>query len=394
LAVRSPLIRRRLLATAAVALAGLATLPAPPAAAHGGDGLSQPIFEAMTPAVAGVTVQVAYSANYQLIATNTSPQPLTFLADSGEPFLEIGPDGVRGNFASPTFYSSNNPGGRDSFPPQAKPGPDVPPIWRKLSRQTSWGWYDHRLHPTESTVPPEIVSARKVAILGRWRVPVRYGDQPGELQGRFEYRPPLGSYAMVQKSPKDPAPGVTIQVVSASIVPAVFIKNESATPIVVLGGQGEPFARIGAQGGVTEVNLKSQTWVEIQQALGKDPSDEADAAAEPKWQQVAPTPAWNWLEFRAAAPKSDPPQPVIDAGRTVTVKSWSIPYLIGDRRSSIEGITEWVPIAELQKRATGTAGGGSDGGSGLPSYAVPALGIAFLFGGGWLVASLRNRKAR
>ncbi|HKY77751.1 MAG TPA: hypothetical protein VJS45_16570, partial [Acidimicrobiia bacterium] len=139
------------------------------------------------------------------------------------------------------------------------------------------------------------------------------------------------------------------------------------------------------------VNLKSQTWVEIQQALGKDPSDEADAAAEPKWQQVAPTPAWNWLEFRAAAPKSDPPEAVIERGRTVTVKTWSIPYLIGDRRGSIEGITEWVPIAELAKRAGGTAG--SDDGSDLPLYAGLALGIAFLLGGGWLVASLRKRRA-
>ena len=345
----------------------------------------------MSPAVGGVAVNVAYSANYQLIVSNTTAQAVTFLADSGEPFLEIGPDGVRGNFASPTFFSSNNPGGRDSFPPGAKPGADVTPIWKKLSRQKSWGWYDHRLHPTESYVPPEIVNARKVVVLGRWRIPLRYGDQTGELQGRFEFRPVHGSYAMVQKSPKEPAPGVTIQVVSGSIVPAVFVKNDSPTPVVVLGGQGEPFARIGAKGGATEVNLKSQTWAEIQQALGKDPSDEADAAAEPKWQQVAPTPAWNWLEFRAAAPKSDPPQAVIDSGKTVTVKTWSIPYLIGDQRGSIEGITEWVPIAELRERAGGTAG--SDDGSDLPLYGGLALGIAFLLGAGWLVASLRKRRA-
>ena len=185
---------------------------------------------------------------------------------------------------------------------------------------------------------------------------------------------------------------MTIQVVSASVVPAVFVKNDSPTPVVVLGGQGEPFARIGAKGGATEVNLKSQTWVEIQQAIGKDPSDEADATAEPKWQQVAPTPAWNWLEFRAAAPKSDPPQAVIDSGKTVTVKTWSIPYLIGDQRGSIEGITEWVPIAELRERAGGTAA--SDDGSDLPIYGGLALGIAFLLGAGWLVASWRNRTAK
>ena len=386
------MIVRRALAAVAVASVGLATLPAPPAGAHAGDGLSQPIFEAMSPTVGGVTAQVAYSANYQLIVSNTTGQPVTFLADSGEPFLEIGPEGVRGNFASPTFYSSNNPGGRDSFPPEAKPGADVAPIWKRLSRQKSWGWYDHRLHPTESFVPPEVVRAKKVAVLGQWRVPLRYGDQAGELQGRFEFRPVLGSYAMVQKSPKEPAPGVTIQVASASVVPAVVVKNESATPIVVVGSQGEPFARIGAKGGATEVNLKSQTWVEIQQALGKDPSDEADAAAEPKWQQVAPTSAWNWLEFRAAAPKSDPPPAVIERGRTVTVKTWSIPYLIGDRRGAIEGITEWVPIAELRDRATG--GAEQDEGFDLVLYGGGALVAAILAAAIWLVTSkVRSRRA-
>ena len=43
----------RALAAAAVAFVGLVTLPAPPAGAHAGDGLSQPIFEAMSPAVPG-----------------------------------------------------------------------------------------------------------------------------------------------------------------------------------------------------------------------------------------------------------------------------------------------------------------------------------------------------
>jgi hypothetical protein len=362
-----------------------------PLSAHAGDGLAEPIFEAMSPTVAGVTVEVAYSANYQLIVSNTTSQPLTFLADSGEPFLEIGPDGVRGNFASPTFYDSNVPSGRQTFPPQAKPGPDVPPIWRKLSRQPNWGWYDHRLHPTESYIPAELQRAKKVVVLGRWRVPLRLGEQAGELQGRFEYRPATGSYAMVQKSPQNPAPDLTIQVVSASTVPAIFVKNESPEPVVVLGKHTEPFARIGPD--ISEVNVHSPTWAEIQQAQGKDPSDEADPSAEPKWHEVAPTPAWNWLEFRAAAPKDDPPAEVIERGRATTVKTWSIPYLIGDRRGAIEGITEFVPLAVLEQRALGTTGG-SEGGSDLPLYAGAGLAAAVLAAGIWLVTSkVRNRRA-
>ena len=386
MAVLPPLIRRFGAAALALALIGL---PARPASAHAGDGLSQPVFEQMSPTAPGVKVQVAYSANYELIVSSTQ-ETITFLADSGEPFLQIGPAGVLANFASPTFYDSNAPEGLGQFPEQAKPGPDVAPIWRKIAAQPSWGWYDHRLHPAASFVPAEIRKANKVAILGRWRVPFRVGDQPGELQGRFEFRPPTGSYAMVQKSSPTPAAGVKIQVVSASTVPAIFVENLSPDPVVILGKDNEPFARIGPK--ITEVNVRSPTWVEVQQALGKDPSDEADSTAEPKWQQISDTPRWSWLELRAAAPKTDPPKQIVERDHATTVKNWSIPYLIGDRKGSVDGITQFVPIAQLRKQAAGRPGSG--GGSHLLLYAGIAGAIAVLVAIGWLVTSiLRSRKA-
>jgi hypothetical protein len=380
---------RRLAAVALVGALAVAFTGAG-ALAHTGDESSQPIFEQMTPVVAGIDVQVAYSANYELLVANRTPQTITFLADTGEPFLRIGPAGVEGNFASPTLYDSNVPEGLSSYPDRAKPGPDVPPLWRKLAAQPTWGWYDHRLHPAGAgVVPLEIRRANKVAVLGRWTVPLRYGDQPGQLQGRFEFRPPTGSYAMVQKSPQAPAAGVKIQVVSASRVPAIFVENLSPDPVVVLGKDGEPFARIGPK--VTEVNLKSPTWAGVQQALGHDPSDEADAAAAPTWSQVADTPRWSWLELRAAAPKTDPPQAIVERAGATTVRTWSIPILIGDRKSAVEGITQFVPIAELRKRAAGAGASSSGGASKLPLYGGAALAVAVLGGGGWLVTSNRRR---
>ena len=366
-------------------LAALAVLAARPAAAHQGDGLTQPILETMSPAVPGITVEVAFSANYQFVVSNTTTQTVTFLADSGEPFLRIGPAGVEANFASPTFYDSNVPSGRDTYPPEAKPGAGVPPVWKKLATKPNWGWYDHRLHPTEQYVPPEIQKATRPVELGRWKVPLKVDDQPGELQGRFEYRPPTGSYGMVQKSSQTPADGLTIQVVSGRVVPAIFVKNESAEPVVVLGKDGEPFARIGPA--ISEVNLRSPSWAEIEQANGKDPSDEADPKAEPRWQKVADRPSWQWLEFRAAAPKNDPPAPVIAQGKAVTVKTWSIPYLVGDRRQTIEGIIEFVPIAAQRARATGETDGGEGGGSDVARYAGAGLAAAVLGVGIWLVTS-------
>src|SRR5437762_11826630 len=102
----------------------LAVVPAGRASAHAGD-LATPIFERMSPTAAGIDVKIAFSANYELLVSNTSQEVITFLADSGEPFLRIGPKGVAGNFASPTFHDSNAPEGLSSYPPEAKPGPDV-----------------------------------------------------------------------------------------------------------------------------------------------------------------------------------------------------------------------------------------------------------------------------
>jgi hypothetical protein len=398
-------MRRAFVATLLVALA---LLPVGPVSAHSGD-LANPIFERMAPTAPGVDVQVAYSAEYELLVGNTGPQAITFLADSGEPFLRIGPKGVEANFASPTFYDSNVPEGLSDYPPQAKPGPDVPPVWRTLSVQPNWGWYDHRLHPAGQVVPPEVIKADKVAVLGRWTVPFRLepagpatagqSAQSGQLEGRFEYDPPRGAYTAVQKSSQTPADGLKIQVVSGRTVPAVFVENLTPDPVVILGQDGEPFARIGPK--VSEVNGKSPTWAAIQQASGKNPSGTADVAAAPDWQQVSDTPRWSWLEFRAAAPKADPPAAVVDRGKTVTVKEWSIPYLIGNRRQTLDGVTRWVPIAELRRQAAnptaglpGAPGGGGHSRTGL--LIALAATVAVLGAAAWLVTSIvrnRNRSA-
>jgi len=381
---------------AALAALGLLAVPVRPAAAHSGD-LANPIFERMSPTAPGIDVKVAYSANYELLVGNSGPQDITFFADSGEPFLRIGPKGVAGNLASPTFYDSNVPEGLGSYPPQAKPGADVPPVWRTLSVQPSWGWYDHRLHPAGQVVPPEVLAAGKVAVLGRWSVPFKLGDAgpSGALEGRFEYDPPRGAYTAVQTSSTTPEKGLKIQVVSAPGLPAIFVENLSPDPLVILGQAGEPLARIGPK--VSEVNTKSPTWAAIQQALGKSPSDTADAAAPPAWQPVADSPRWSWLDLRAAAPKADPPPAVVDRGRTVTVKQWSIPYRLGDRRRTVEGETRWVPIAELRRQAanpTTNLGGPPGGHSHTGRYLALALAAAVLGAGGWLVTSIVRKRNR
>jgi len=362
--------RLRLALALALALAALGPL-APPAGAHGGDNLARPIFERTSPPMPGIDIQIVFSANYQVLLKNPTPTEVTIMADSGEPYLRIGPDGVMANFKSPSWYNSNVPEGLQKFPQEAQAGVDVTPNWKRVSKEPSWGWYDHRLHPAERYVSKKIQEANKKTTLGHWRIPARYGDAKGELAGRFEFEPVFGSYRAMLKSPEALADGVKVQVIPARSVPAMYLENLSSTPVTVLGKEGEPFVRIGPK---AEVNLNSPSWVEMAQARGETPEQQADAQAPPNWKEVQSTPRWSWLEFRAINPSKDPPKAIIQRNSPTTVKTWTVPLLIGDKRAEVVGITQFVPVSTLRTEASGQGATSKSGSSKLlPIFTAVAL---------------------
>ncbi|MGH9040529.1 MAG: hypothetical protein ACRDZ3_09885 [Acidimicrobiia bacterium] len=376
-----------LIALVAVPLAG-----PPPAEAHTGDFLASPIFEGNDPEIPGLEVDIVYTANYQFLLTNPSATELVIIADTGEPFIRIGPEGAFGNFNSPAWYSSNVPDGLlpSQIPKRAKPGASVEPDWAKVSKDPTWGWYDHRLHPVERYVQKEVQQSRVPVKLGSWEVPVKYGDKAGEIRGRFEYKPQLGTYEAVLRSSETPAKDVTVAVVSAQ-VPAIFLQNNSPETVTVLGAEGEPFVRIGPN---VEVNLHSPSYIQMQQAIAKTPESaegvgqvEADADSPPNWQQVQKSPQWRWLEFRAAPPPGDPPKEVTDREDPTTVKNWSVPILVGETRMEVSGITQFVPIANVVERIRGRTDESNN--RALPLFA--GIGLATL-AVGYMV--LRPNKAK
>jgi hypothetical protein len=370
------------------------TVSSLPATAHTGDFLAKPIFERIDPEIPGLEVQVVYTANYQFLITNPTPTELVVVADTGEPFIRIGPDGAFGNFNSPSWYNSNTPDGLlpNQMPKRAKPGANVEPAWAKVSREPSWGWYDHRLHPVERYVEKEILDSKVAVNLGPWEVPVRYGDKDAKIKGRFEYKPQLGTYEAVLRSSDKPVEGVTVAVVSAQ-VPAIFLQNTSPQPVTVLGEEDEPFVRIGPN---VEVNLHSPSYIKMQQAIAKTAESaegvgqvQADAQSPPNWEQVQKSPQWRWLEFRAAPPPGDPPKELTEREDPTTVKTWKVPLLIGENRTEITGITQFVPIAKVRERARGRSSDGDGSNKALPLLA--GIGLATLAVG---YAVLRPSKAK
>ena len=355
-----------------VVVAGLAV---PPAGAHTGDQLAQPIFERIKPAAPGVTIEVAYTANYQLLVGNPTDKELVVYADAGEPYIRIGPDGVFGNFKSKSWYNSNVPEGLLQFPEGAEDGPGVEPVWRKVSAEPFWGWFDHRLHPVERYLSKEVRESRETVVLSRWKVPISYGGEKGNIEGRIQFKPVLGNYKSFLKSPENLAEGVKVQLASAPKVPALFIENLSDKTVTILGREGEPFGRVGP---AVEVNLHSPTYVEIQKARGITPEVEADADAEPQWERIHNTPRWTWLEFRAAAPEEEPPKEIVDRAEPTTVRNWRVPLLIGDERAEIVGFTQFIPVDQLVREAGGRTGGGGSSRTGvLAAIALVTIGVGY-----------------
>ena len=380
------------------ALITLGLVAVPGVSAHTGASEFTPVIEEITPQVDGLDITVAYSVNYQFVVENTTDKEFTVFAGSGEPFLRIGPEGVFGNFASPTWYDARAPEGLETVPEGARPGADVPPEWRQVSRQPSYGWFDHRLHPagSEKFVSDEVRQSKKTVIVGEpWEVLTRYGDVEGRISGRFEFQPVLGTYRSVLRSSTSPAEGVTVQVSPSSTrtgVPAMFVDNASAQTVTVLGEAGEPFLRLSK---VAEVNTHSPTWHAIVEAQGRTVEEDtlADPEAAPAWKEVQGSPKWGWPELRAAPPVTNPSEEVAEADQPTTVKRWTIPLLVGDERRDIDGVTEFVP--------TGVAAAGQvdepegeaeeDEGSGLGTAVLLSIAL-------WSVALAiffsRRRKAR
>ena len=157
-----------------MAFVALVLAPAP-ARAHSEIPGFRHVLDGVNPAVPGVRIEVVTSAAAQLVAENPTPTPLEIVAEGGEGFLRIGASGVEANLASPDWYRSATPEGDGRVPSTAVAG--ATPNWVRISSDSAWGWFDHRLHATRADQAP--AGARGGAIqLGSWTVPARSAASP------------------------------------------------------------------------------------------------------------------------------------------------------------------------------------------------------------------------
>ena len=149
------------------------------------------------------------------------------------------------------------------------------------------------------------------------------------------------NFATTLKAVVPAIPGVSIRVIEAGS--RIELTNRGATEVRVLGYQGEPFLRVGAQG-VFENTRSPTAYVSRSRAGGAAP-EFADASASPEWKRISTRPTARWHDHRAHWMGSvDPPQVrAAPSERHVVIPKWEIPLQHGARTSVATGDLVWEP---------------------------------------------------
>ncbi|MFX0594349.1 hypothetical protein [Melissospora conviva] len=168
-----------------------------PAAAHGADAPDASDYRTevtgLSPATPGVTVR-PIEAGARLELRNDTGATITVLGYSGEPYLQVRPDGVYENVNSPATYLNETLAG-DVLPP-ANADPAAAPEWRRTGGEPVARWHDQRAQWRGADPPPAARAdpGRPHRVLD-WTVPLH--DDSGalvEVRGTVDWQPPPDAY--------------------------------------------------------------------------------------------------------------------------------------------------------------------------------------------------------
>jgi hypothetical protein len=123
-----------------------------------------------------------------------------------------------------------------------------------------------------------------------------------------------------------------------------MLRNESRETVLVEGYEGEPYARIGADGTV-EVNTRSPAYYLNEERDGSVPVPKsADEDAPPEWKRVSKVGRFEWHDHRMHWMGRGRPPQVEDPDVRQKIFDYRVPIRIGDREGAISGTLTWTPL--------------------------------------------------
>jgi hypothetical protein len=168
--------------------------------------------------------------------------------------------------------------------------------------------------------------------------------------------------------------GVNLQVLQFS--DRLQLRNRSGRTVTIEGYEGEPYARVRADGTV-EVNRRSPAYFLNQSFYGNvTVPASASPKAPPRWTVVDRTGQFEWHDHRIHWMSPTLPPQVKDKGKRTLIFNWRVPIAVGAQRGAVAGQLYWTPES-----------------SSVPVAAI-AIGAAIVVLGLALVLVTRRRRGR
>ena len=146
------------------------------------------------------------------------------------------------------------------------------------------------------------------------------------------------------------APGLSVQVLQ--FADRLQLINHTHSTVTIYGYQGEPYARVLADG-TTEQNTRSPATYLNKSFYGDiNVPPQANPRAAPSWQVIDRTGQLEWHDHRIHYTSPAVPPQVKDRGMRTLIFNWSVPIAVGARHGAIAGQLFWVP--ESCKGAAGS----------------------------------------
>ncbi len=170
-------------------------------------------------------------------------------------------------------------------------------------------------------------------------------------------------------------PGLKLEVLE--FADRLVLTNHTGKTVTIDGYQGEPFARVLADGAVEE-NLHSPAYYLNQNFYGdvNVPAD-ASASATPDWTVVDRTGQLEWHDHRIHWMSPVTPPQVKDKSKRTKIFNWQVPIRVGATAGVVNGQLFWVP----------------EEGTKTPTAAIVALIVIVLLAIAFVVF-VRRRRAR
>lgn len=173
-------------------------------------------------------------------------------------------------------------------------------------------------------------------------------------EGRHDFESVVSEVA-----PAGFASGLTVRMIDYD--EQVELINGSGKTVVVIGYEGEPYARLEPTGDV-HLNLRSPSLAPSNDRWGRTPAGgQEDAGARPHWYKVSDDGKLAWFDRRSHYRKIGVPPAVVDPAKRQEIWQYRIPLRVGGEPAEIRGTLYWAgrrpfPIGAFVFMLIATAG--------------------------------------